>query len=204
MSVRWSPVESNPLEQYLALLGLMPGQNVQAPVGPNRVQPPATGGDDHFATAADLPPEVREWMESALHGPGSENTPPELRQLLQLINQGGLGPEAPGRTTGAFDPKNPLANMSLEEMLQLLIDYFANEMHQREQQRAAPPRNAGNMGGQQWSGTRPASWPSSGGGGSSRGGGGGGPGGEFRSRTNGAGLPNPGTGQNGIPDGLKH
>src|SRR5262245_22757286 len=42
-----------------------------------------------------------------------------------------------------------------DDLLQLLIDYFANEMEERNRNSAPPPRSAGSFGGggQHWSGS---------------------------------------------------
>jgi hypothetical protein len=187
-NVRWSQ-DSNALLMQLygdMLNGGMPG----AMPGAGQQQPPGGG------TGAANP-----WMAQDQFGGGE--MPPEIAQFLQQLT---------GGKNGEIDPKNPLANLSAQELLALLIDYFSNGMHQQNQQNASPPRNAGNMNsGGNFSSGQPASW--GGGGGGSSGGGGGttstggsggtsGTGGSGGTSTSGTGGPRS-TGETGIPDGLR-
>lgn len=131
---------------------------------------------------------------------GGTDMPPEIAQFLQQLT---------GGKNGEIDPNNPLANLSAQELLALLIDYFSNGMHQQNQQNASPPRNAGNMnGGGNFGGGQPASW-GGGGGGSSGGGSSGGTSGTSSGGSSGGTTGTSGTGgprshgEHGIPDGLR-
>lgn len=124
--------------------------------------------------------------------------PPEVKQFLEQVM----------RDAGIDPANNPLGEMSAQDLLQLLIDYFANGMNQQQQQQS-PPRNAGNMGGNgNFSGGQPASW--NGGGGSSGGGSSGGGSSGGTSGTSGPSTSPAGNtggprshGETGIPDGLR-
>jgi hypothetical protein len=179
MVVRWSDAaETNPhLLEYLQQQSFFGQQPQSSPGGVSAQR--GFNPSDSVSRGSELPPELKEFLEKALKDAG-----------IELDGK-----------------KNPLEDMSSSEMLQLLIDYLANEMHQREQQRASPPRNAGNMGGgQNFSRGQPASW--NGGGGSSGGGssGGGSTGGGTRtggSTSTSSTLGPRSHGEKGIPDGLR-
>jgi hypothetical protein len=72
---------------------------------------------------------------------GAIDTPEELRHLLQLLHQGeGKTSGLPDLETKASEPA--IGAMSLQEMLQLLAEYFANY----ERQNGYHPRMAGTLG----------------------------------------------------------
>lgn len=144
------------------------------------VLPPVFGGDV-LAGSGDLPPELARFVEARAGGLLGGEMPEELRRLLQQMNmREGLGSPLgmPSGTPGAGGMPD-LANMSAQDLLQLLIDYLSNfGANQNNQQ---PPRMLGTLG--QGGGAMPGGGTSGGGGGGggvapaagSGGGGGGGP-----------------------------
>lgn len=155
-------------------------------------QPAATPG----RTGTNNPGAVRGFNQADSLSMGGE-LPPEVKQFLeQVMRDAGLDPAT-----------NPLGNMTAQDLLQLLIDYFANGMNQQQQKQPTPPRNAGNMGGGNFGGGQPASW--NGGGGSSGGGSSGGGGSTGSTGSGPSANPTGNTGgprshgETGIPDGLR-